>query len=199
MYLCNRNILTDLENEIMVVRGKKKGEEVVREFGINMHTFLYLKWVSNKNLLYNTGNSARLCDSLDRGWGRDLEENEYTYMYGWVSLLSIWNYHNIVNHLRVHAKSLQSCSTLCNPMDHSSSGSSVHGAGSQHRSSHPWQGHAGEPWWPRRVRTRGAPWICLSIYPKTRICLFYYFMTFTNSSDINGGLSLTTFLWRKST
>ena len=36
--------------------------------------------------------------------------------------------------------------------------------------------------------------ICLSIYPKTRICLFYYFTTFTNSSDINGGLSLTTFL-----
>ena len=31
------------------------------------------------------------------------------------------------------------------------------------------------------------PWTCLSIYPKTRICLFYYFTTFTNSSDINGG------------
>ena len=44
-----------------------------------------------------------------------------------------------------------------------------------------------------------APWICLSIYPQTRICLLYYFTTFTNSSDINGGLSLTTFLWRKST
>ena len=79
MYLCNRNILTDLENEIMVVRGKKKGEEIVREFGINMHTLLYLKWVTNKNLLYNTGNSAQLCDSLDGGCGRDLEENEYMY------------------------------------------------------------------------------------------------------------------------
>ena len=40
----------------------------------------------------------------------------------------------------------------------------------------------------------GAPWTCLSIYPKTRICLFYYFTTFINSSNINGGLSLTTFL-----
>ena len=47
--------------------------------------------------------------------------------------------------------------------------------------------------------SRGTPWICLSFYPKTRICLFYYFMTFTNSSDINGGLSPTTFLWRKLT
>ena len=29
--------------------------------------------------------------------------------------------------LRVHAKSLQSCLTLCNPMDYSSSGSFAHG------------------------------------------------------------------------
>ena len=82
MYFCNRNVLTDLENEIMVVRGKKKGEETVREFGINMHTLLYLKWVTNKNLLYSTGNSAQLCNSLDGVWGRDLEESEYKYMYG---------------------------------------------------------------------------------------------------------------------
>ena len=31
------------------------------------------------------------------------------------------------------------------------------------------------------------PWTCLSVYPKTKICLFYYFTTFTNSSDIYGG------------
>ena len=28
---------------------------------------------------------------------------------------------------------------------------------------------------------------CLSVYPKTRICLFYYFMTFTNSLTLTGG------------
>ena len=39
----------------------------------------------------------------------------------------------------------------------------------------------------------GHPRTCLSIYPKTRICLFYYSTTFTNSSYINGGLSPTTF------
>ena len=44
---------------------------------------------------------------------------------------------------------------------------------------------------------KGPPWTCLSIYPKTKICLFYYFTTFTNSSDINGGLSPTTFLCKK--
>ena len=36
-------------------------------------------------------------------------------------------------------------------------------------------------------RLEGPPWFCLSIYPQIRICLFYYFTTFTNSSDINGG------------
>ena len=60
-------------------------------------------------------------------------------------------------------------------------------AGSQHGRSHPWQGHVEEPWWARRIMTRGTPWICSSIYPKTRICLSYYFVPFTNSSDINGG------------
>ena len=51
----------------------------------------------------------------------------------------------------------------------------------------------------RQIRIRETPWTCLSIYPKTRICLSYYFVPFTNSSDINRGLSPTTFLWRKST
>ena len=49
------------------------------------------------------------------------------------------------------------------------------------------KGHAERPDMQRQVRTRGAPWTCLNVYPKTRICLFYYSMTFTNSSDINGG------------
>ena len=49
----------------------------------------------------------------------------------------------------------------------------------------------------RQIRTRGPPWTCSSIYPKTRICLFYYFTTFTNSSDIGRGLSPTTFLCKK--
>ena len=43
------------------------------------------------------------------------------------------------------------------------------------------------------------PWTCSSIYPKTRVCLSYYFMPFTNSSDINRGLSSTTFFWEKLT
>ena len=37
-------------------------------------------------------------------------------------------------------------------------------------------------------RTQETPLTCSSIYPKTRICLSYYFMCFTNSSDINGAI-----------
>ena len=31
---------------------------IVREFGIDMYTLLYLKWITNKDLLYSTENSA---------------------------------------------------------------------------------------------------------------------------------------------
>ena len=35
------------------------GKGIVREFGISMYMLLYLKWITNKDLLYNTGNSAQ--------------------------------------------------------------------------------------------------------------------------------------------
>ena len=34
---------------------------MVREFGRDMYTRLYLKWITNKDLLYSTWNSAQ-CD-----------------------------------------------------------------------------------------------------------------------------------------
>ena len=37
------------------------GERDLREFGVSMYllTLLYLKWVTNKDLLYSTGNFAQ--------------------------------------------------------------------------------------------------------------------------------------------
>ena len=35
------------------------GEGIVRVFGIDMYTLLYLKWITNKDLLYSTENSAQ--------------------------------------------------------------------------------------------------------------------------------------------
>ena len=43
----------------MVARGKDSGERIVREFGMGMYTLLYLKWITNKDLLCSIGNSAQ--------------------------------------------------------------------------------------------------------------------------------------------
>ena len=46
--------------ELVDIFAKGEGweEGTVREFGIDVYTLLYLKWIINKALLYNTGNSA---------------------------------------------------------------------------------------------------------------------------------------------
>ena len=41
----------------MVVVGGGWDEGIVTEFGMVMYTQLYLKWITNKDLLYGTGNS----------------------------------------------------------------------------------------------------------------------------------------------
>ena len=48
------------------------GEGIVRELGIDIYTLLYLKWITNKDLLYSIGNFSMLCGGLGgRGvWGR---------------------------------------------------------------------------------------------------------------------------------
>ena len=58
MNIRNRKRLTDLENE-PVVAGRKDGEGIVRKFGTDMYTLLYLKWITNKDLLYSTWNFAQ--------------------------------------------------------------------------------------------------------------------------------------------
>ena len=75
--------------------------------------------------------------------------------------------------------------------------------------SHPWipgaamgvpthgKGHAERIWHAKVNQNSRGPWTCPSIYPKTKIYLFYYFTTFTNSSDINRGVSPITFLCKK--
>ena len=99
--------------------GEKDGRGVVvRVFGMDMYTLLYLKWIINKDVLY----SAVGCGSLDgRGFG-----GEWVRVYGWASLLCSWNYHNIVNRLGACSVT-QLCLTLCDPMDCSPPGFSVHG------------------------------------------------------------------------
>ena len=70
-YVSERKVifrLTDLENSW----GECWGEGMVREFGMDMYTLRYLKWITNKDLLCSM------------------------YMYGWVPSLFTGNCHNIV-------------------------------------------------------------------------------------------------------
>ena len=58
---------------------------VVREFGIDIKTLLYLKWITNKDLLYSS--SILLNVMCQLGWEGNLGIYGYRYMYGWVPLL----------------------------------------------------------------------------------------------------------------
>ena len=76
-------------------------EGIIRELGINMYTLLYLKWIANQGLLYSTGDSVHVM--WPPGWEGSLGEKGYVKLYGWVALLSTWNYH-IVNWLYPNIK-----------------------------------------------------------------------------------------------
>ena len=47
-----------LVNKLMVAEWGKWGEGIVREFEIDTNTLLYLKWITNKDLMYSTRNST---------------------------------------------------------------------------------------------------------------------------------------------
>ena len=61
--------------------GKERREGIVREFGLDMYTLLYLKWITNKDLLNSTWNSAQCC--MAAWMGREFGgENGHLHMYG---------------------------------------------------------------------------------------------------------------------
>ena len=53
----NRNSVTDLENKPMVTKGEREGNKLGDWDDIS--TLLYIKEITNKDLLYSTGNSAQ--------------------------------------------------------------------------------------------------------------------------------------------
>ena len=79
-----------------------RGGGPARELGTDMNILLYLKWITNKDLLYSTWNSAQ---RYAAAWmGGEFGRERYMHMYGWVPSLSTWNYHNIVNQLYPNTK-----------------------------------------------------------------------------------------------
>ena len=82
-----------LKEQIYGFWGEGCGEGIVRGFGMDLYRVLCLKWIANEGLLCN----MEFCSML--WWEGSLRENGYMYMYGWVSSLFAWNYHNDVNWL----------------------------------------------------------------------------------------------------
>ena len=63
------------------LEGKNVGKEIVRDFGISMYTLLYLKWITNKDLLYSTWNSAPCYVAALMGAGFEWE---------WIRAITSW-------------------------------------------------------------------------------------------------------------
>ena len=72
MKLQNRNRLTDLVNELIVTMGEGELGGRDWEFGIDMYILLYLKHVTNKDLLYSTGYFSQY--SVITGTGKEFEK-----------------------------------------------------------------------------------------------------------------------------
>ena len=54
----NRNRVANVENKLMVTRGWWVGE-INWEIGMDIYTLLYIKQVTNKDLLYSIGNPTQ--------------------------------------------------------------------------------------------------------------------------------------------
>ena len=56
-------------------------------FGMDMYTLLYLKWITNKDLLYSTGNSAQCYMAA---WNIAEFRGEWIHVYVWLSPSAIY-------------------------------------------------------------------------------------------------------------
>ena len=80
MNLKNRD--SDLENELICLPGERE----FREFGKVMYILLYSKWITNKDLLYNTWNSTQCYVPAQIGGGF---EGEWIRVYVQLSPFAI--------------------------------------------------------------------------------------------------------------
>jgi len=91
---------------------------------MDMYTLLYFKWLTNKDLLSSIGNSA---PCYVAAWMGGEFVGEWIHVYVWLSPFTVHLKLSQHNLLTAYAKSLQSCPTLCDPIDGSPSGSPVPG------------------------------------------------------------------------
>ena len=63
-----------------------KAERIVRDFEMTMYTLLYLKWITNKDLLHSTGDTAQCYMAA---WMPEEFEGKWIDDYVWLSSFSV--------------------------------------------------------------------------------------------------------------
>ena len=94
---------------------RERGSGMNQDNGIDIYTLRCVKQITSENLLYSTGNSTQ-CSMVTKG----------IYVDTCIHIVDSLCYTAETNTVCFCAKLLQSCPTLCNPVDHSLLGSSVH-------------------------------------------------------------------------
>ena len=67
-------------------QGEGWGNGIVREFGMDRYTLLYLKWITNKDLLSSTGKSAQCYAAA---WMGGEFGGEWIHVYVWPSPFAV--------------------------------------------------------------------------------------------------------------
>jgi len=81
-YETERDSQTQRTNLWFWAGGWGEGEGIVRQFGMDLYTLLYLKWITNKDLPYSTRNSA---PCLVAAWMGGEFGGEWIHVCVWLS------------------------------------------------------------------------------------------------------------------
>ena len=100
-YLQNRRKLTDIENRIVVSKGKRGGKDT-RNLRLVNGNYFHLEWKNNKVLMYSTRNYIQYLVINHKG--KEYLKKECMYLYNWVTLLYSRDRYNIVNQLYFNKK-----------------------------------------------------------------------------------------------
>ena len=82
LFLSQENLLESK----LVVAVRRIREGIVREFGMDLCTLLYLKWITNQDLLDSTGNSA---ECFVAAWMGGESGGEWIQVYVWLSPFAV--------------------------------------------------------------------------------------------------------------
>ena len=163
-----------------------------------MYTLLYLKWITNKFLLYNTGTSAQCYVAA---WMGGEFEGEWIHVYAWLSLFTVhpkqwFSSVQLLNHVPLFATpwtaacqaslSITNSKSLLKLMSIESVMSSNHlilchslllppsifPAGSHHGRSHPWQSSCGRGLLSKASELKGLPRLSRASTPKPESVCF---------------------------